>query len=207
MNQSLKNSELVREHIEHLLPTDKVIDTDKLNINLKYLCDTTKEINPDVPLSMSLVFALYNMSNFASQFQWKINLNGSKIPTNAVCFLLSKSGNGKDSTLNIQRKALSAGYVIIEQEREENAKEVARKISIEKDDDDSNWQKYYKQPSALENTVSTIEGMVSRLNMFAANGLGMPTVISTEIGSELQSNPNITDNIRFISELYDGGGY
>jgi len=207
MNQSLKNSELVREHIEHLLPTDEVIDKEKLNINLMYLTDASKEINPDVPISMTTVFGIYSMSNFASQFQWKINMNGSKIPVNAVCFLLSKSGNGKDSTLNAQRKAMDPGYVVLEQERESVAQTKAREAAEQADGDASNWQKHYKPPMPLENTISTVEGMVSRLNAFAQAGLGMPTVISTEIGSELGSNPNIADNIRLISELYDVGEY
>ena len=206
-SQALKNAELVRKQIDHLLPTDEGINIDKLNINLRYLVQAPKEINPDLPLSMSLPFGIYTMANFASQFQWKINLNGSKISTNAICFLLSKSGAGKDSTLKIQKHCIDSGYAVIDQEREDSAKTRARAKAEEEDGEASNWQKHFKPPLPLENTISTVEGMVSRLNAFASAGLGMPTIITTEVGSELQTNPNITDNIRLISELYDTGDY
>jgi hypothetical protein len=52
MNNHLKTAELVREHIDHLLPTDTVINKDKLNINLSYLVDVSKDINSGIPLSM-----------------------------------------------------------------------------------------------------------------------------------------------------------
>ena len=93
-NTHLKTAELVRTHIDHVLPSNDVIDKEKLNINLKYMVDVSKDISADVPLSMAVIFGIYNMANFISQFQYRINLNGSKIPPNVVGFLLSKSGAG-----------------------------------------------------------------------------------------------------------------
>jgi hypothetical protein len=203
MNNHLKTADLVREHIDYLLPTDTVIDKDKLNINLSYLTDVTKDINTDIPLSMSVIFGLYAMSNFASQFQWKLNLNGSRIPNNMVGFLLSKSGNGKDSSMSAMRKALDPGYALIEGKREEAARKKAQDRADAEGED--NWQKYYKEPQPLDNSISTVEGLTSRLNNFSAAGLGMPSVMVSELGSELQTNPNMSDNIRLISECFDTG--
>jgi len=205
INNYIKTAELVREHIEEYLPTDKRIDKEKLNINLAYMIDTSKDINSGIPVSMATLIGLYSMSNFASQFQWKINLGGSKIPTNVIAFLLAGSGGGKDSTVNSQRKALDPGYVIIDQHREELSKERARSRAEEEDGDDTNWQKYYKDPMPLENSISTVEGLTFRLNEFSKAGLGMPSVYVGELGSELQTNPNMADNIRLLSELFDTG--
>ena len=203
-NNYLKTAELVREHIEEYIPEKGRIDKDKLNINLSYLVDVSKDIN-SIPISMAVSFGIYSMANFISQFQWKINLGGSKIPTNTISFLLSGSGNGKDSTVNAQRKAMDAGYILIEGKREEANKERAKARAEEEDGDDSNWQKFYKEPLPLENSISTVEGLTYRLNTFSKAGLGMSSIYSGELGSELQGNPNMTDNIRLLSELFDTG--
>lgn len=203
MNVHLKNAELVRVKIEDYLPPKGAMDFDKLNINVRYLINTSKHIS-QIPLSMAAVFAQYSMANFASQFQWKINLDGSKIPTNVISFLLSSSGNGKDSTANAQEAALSPGYTVIEQYRKDVAMDRAR-AKAEVEGEPESFMKHYKEPLPLENSISTAEGLTSRLNQFSSDAIGMPSIMVSELGSELQSNPNMTDNIRLISELYDAG--
>jgi len=57
----------------------------------------------------------------------------------------------------------------------------------------------------LKNSLSTVEGLTTRLNKFQEDGIGMPSVYVGELGSELQTNPDIIGNIRLLSELYDLG--
>jgi len=205
MNIHLKNSEIIRKEIEHLLPPKGPIDFEKLNINVRYLINTSADISSGIPLSMNSLIANYSMSNFISQFQWKMQLGSSKIPTNMVGFLLSGSGKGKDSTISAQSKALAPGYIVIEQKRKEKAVEAAKKRAEVEDGETTNWLKFFKQPQPLENAISTVEGLTSRLNNFASAGIGMPSILVSELGSELATNQNMTDNIRLIAELYDEG--
>ena len=93
-NPHLKNSGIVREHIDHLLPEDGPIDFKKLNIHVQYLVNCSKDMSSGIPLSMSSIIAQYTMANFISQFQYKFKLGNSKIPTDMVGFLLAGSGNG-----------------------------------------------------------------------------------------------------------------
>jgi len=205
-NIHLRNAEMVREKIDHLLPGKGPIDFTKLNIHVQFLINCSKDISSGVPLSMSSLIAQYTMANFASQFQYKFQLGNSKIPTNVVGFLLAGSGASKDSTVSAQAKAMDPGYLIIEQHRKDAAVDTAKRKAEEQDGEDGTaWGKYYREPLPLENSISTVEGLTSRLNVFAKDGIGMPSVYVGELGSELQSNPNMSDNIRLISELFDEG--
>jgi len=145
------------------------------------------------------------MANFASQFQFKFKLGASRIPTNMVGFLLAGSGASKDSTVSAQAKAMDPGYLVIEQHRRDKGIQRAKDRASAEDGDDSNWHKYFKEPQPLENAISTVEGLTNRLNNFASDGIGMSSVYVGELGSELATNPNMTDNIRLISELFDEG--
>jgi len=201
----LVNAQIVREKIDHMLPAEGPIEFDKLNYNMQMLINCPKAISYGIPLSMSAAIAAFQMANFASQFQLKLKLGNSKIPTNAIVFVLSGSGNGKDAAIGAMEKAMDFGYNIIQQEREKKARKAAEARAEQEDGDNSNWQKFYKEPQPLFNAISTVEGLTSRLNQFARDGIGMPSVVVSELGSELQTNPNMTDNIRLISEVYDEG--
>ena len=204
-NRHLENAEIVRQKIDHLLPGKGPIDFDRLNINVRHLVNCSRDISSGVPLSMSSLIAQFSMANFASQFQYKILLGKSKVPTNVVGFLLASSGIGKDSTVFAQEKALNMGYMVIDQHRNEVAKQRAKDRANAEDGEDANWNKYFKAPQPLSNAISTVEGLTARLNNFARDGIGMPSIYVGELGSELASNPNMTDNIRLISELFDLG--
>jgi len=178
----LRNAELVREKIGDLLPGDGPIDFNKLNYNVRQLVNTPKAISSGIPLSMSALVANYQMATFASQFQNKIMLDSSKVPTNMVGFVLATSGLGKDSTVNAMEDAMAMGYAIIDQYREDKAREQAREKAETADGDEGNWMQYYKKPEPLSNAISTVEGLVSRLNRFARAGIGMPSVYVGELG-------------------------
>lgn len=201
----LVNAAMVREQIEHLLPGEGAIEFDKLNFNMQQLVNCPKSISSGIPLSMSSVIAAYQMANFASQFQIKLNLDGSKVPCNMVGFVLAGSGIGKDSTVFAMEKAMDPGYLVIEEKRRETAKEAAKRKAEQEDGEPDSWARFFKEPLPLTNSISTAEGLTSRLNQFARDAIGMPSVYVGELGSELGSNPNMTDNIRLISELFDLG--
>ncbi len=95
MNENyLRQAEMLRAEISEYLPAAGALNKEKLNINLQYLIDVPKGMNTDIPLSMAALFGIYQMSNFTSQFQYKIHLDESRIPCNMIGFLLAKSGQG-----------------------------------------------------------------------------------------------------------------
>jgi len=204
-NVHLKNAEIARGVIQDLLPVKGPIELDELNYCVQQLVNSSKSVQSGVPLSMTSIFANYTLSNFISQFHLRFDLNGSLIPVNMIGFLLSSSGKGKDSTIGAQERAMERGYNAIESFRKEKEIDRAKRMAEEKDGDASMWKQYYKNPMPLANSISTVEGITYRLNQFKRDGVGMPSLFISELGSELQTNPDITGNIRLLSELYDAG--
>ena len=181
-NKNLKNAELVRKKIEPLLPREGPIDFEKLNYNMQMLINTPKGISSGIPLSMSSLIAAYQMAQFASQFQIRLLLDGSKIPTNLVGFVLAGSGIGKDSTVYAMENAMHMGYNVIEEYRKGKAKEAAQAKAEQEDGDSSAWIRFYREPQPLSNSISTVEGLTSRLNQFSRDTIGMPSVYVGELG-------------------------
>lgn len=204
-NIHLNNAEIARKVIEDHLPSKGIIELDNLNYFVQQLVNSTKNIQNNIPLSMSTIFANYTLANFISQFQVRIDLDGSLIPVNMVGFLLSGSGLGKDSTITGQERAVEKGYNVIQRYRENIYKERATKTAEEKEGDPGMWRQFFKHPEPLQNSISTVEGLSKRLNNFKRDGIGMSSILVSELGSELQTNPDITGNLRLISELFDMG--
>lgn len=177
------------------------------NPHVKDLVEIGQAMNPSLPKSMLRMMAIYEMSNFVSQFQWKIKLGTTLIPVNVIGLVIAKSGAGKDSSRKEMEKSLAIGYASIERERKEiyiaKAKIAARDAGVE--NPDQYYHKFMKRIAPIKNAISTAEGITSRLNQFQRDGIGMPTIFSGELGSELQTNSYIIDNIRLLSELFDLG--
>ena len=93
-NIHLQNAEIARDVIKDFLPGSNSMEFDRLNYCVQQLVNCTKNIQSGIPLSMSTLFANFTLSNFISQFQVRINFDGSAIPTNMIGFLLSGSGVG-----------------------------------------------------------------------------------------------------------------
>ena len=164
-----------------------------------------RTLNASIPMSMLKTMSAYELANLVSQYQWKIDLDGSLIPTNMISLVFLKSGGGKDSSRFAIEKALQHGYDLIEELRENKAIEKAKYIAEQKGDSEDEYEKHLKKLFPLKNSLSTVEGLTTRLNAFQNDGIGMPSIYSGEFGSELQTNRDIIDNIRLISELYDLG--
>lgn len=163
-------------------------------------------ISGEVPDKLKIAIALSELITFAGHLRKPIMLSdGQLVPVNAITFALSASGTSKDKSLNSIRKALGTAYDHLEEERTEFAKEKARNMAILEGDTEANWSKYYVAPKPLQAGLGTVEGLMHHFADIAANKKGAGSVLSTEIGAELQTNGNMTDIIKIISVAYDLG--
>lgn len=185
-----------------------------------YVKDRTKELGPfppivqkgintiagEVPFNLKLAITLSELITFASHLRKPIRLyDGTLVPTNAIVFALSGSGTSKDRTLNTLRRALSTAYIHLEEYRKDFAREKAENIALLEGDSADNWQKYYKAPKPLQAGLGTVEGLLHHFADIAQNPIGAGSIMTSEIGAELQSNAAMTDIIKVISVAYDLG--
>ena len=163
-------------------------------------------ISGDVPYKLKLAITLSELITFSSHLRKPIELyDGTLVPTNAIVFALSASGTSKDKSLNTIRKSLSTGYEQLEEYRKEYARDKAEKMAILDGADREEWQKYYQAPKPLQAGLGTVEGLMHHFADIGENPMGAGSIMSSEIGSELQTNGAITDIIKIISVAYDLG--
>lgn len=163
-------------------------------------------IQGDIPFKLKLSITLSELITFSSHLRKPIELHdGTKVPTNAIVFALSGSGTSKDKSLNAVRKSLSYAYQHIEDERKEFAQKKAENAAKLAGDDPENWQIYYKAPKPLQSGLGTVEGLMHHFADISANPTGAGSIMSSEIGSELQNNGAMADIIKVISVAYDLG--
>lgn len=185
---------------------------DKKSFFIKELPDILNKlveaITGDLPYKMKVSIAASECVVFASQMRRNIILqDGTKVPTNAISFVLSSSGTNKDRTANAVRKCFSSGYNLINEYRDTFA---IAKAKIEAEDNgdsdpDTTFKRYYQKPKPLFASVGTVEGMISYMNKLEQDEWGAAYIYSGELGSELQTSSIIVDNIRLLSEMYDLG--
>lgn len=160
----------------------------------------------EVPFKLKLAISLSELITFSSHLRKPIKLyDGTLVPTNAIVFALSASGTSKDKSLNAIRKSLKDGYEQLEEYRKEFAREKAENIARLEGDGPEEWQKYYVAPKPLQSGLGTVEGLMHHFADIASNPLGAGSIMSSEIGSELQNNGSMTDIIKTISVAYDLG--
>lgn len=163
-------------------------------------------IQGDIPFKLKLSITLSELVTFSSHLRKPIELHdGTKVPTNAIVFALSGSGTSKDKSLNAVRKSLSYAYQHIEDERKEFAQKKAENAAKLAGDDPENWQIYYKAPKPLQSGLGTVEGLMHHFADISSNPTGAGSIMSSEIGSELQNNGAMADIIKVISVAYDLG--
>ena len=163
-----------------------------------------------IPYRMKIALAISEIMLFASQFRINIkHWNDSIIPINSIMFCIAKSGASKDSSLKAARKCFSGAYDIINNYRKEaaihRAQEQAREAGNDLPDKFIGYKDYYIPPNPLFIAISTPEGFIQHLNDLSKDELGSGYVYSGEVGTELATNPNMTDTIKLIAELYDEG--
>lgn len=164
----------------------------------------------NIPDKMKLSIAVSEFILFAGQFRRNIkHWNESLIPINAISFVISESGSGKDSSVNTMRKNFQDGYNLIEEIREKKAIEKAIQKSkdnnLAKPYDRDTYIKFYHKPTPLFVSPSTPEGFVQHLNELDKDTIGSTVVYSGEIGGELENSPVIIGMFQLLSELYDEG--
>lgn len=157
-------------------------------------------ITGQVPEKLKLAVVLSELITFCSHLRKSAELgDGTKVPSNAFVFALSASGTAKDRSVNACRAALSSAYEHLETMRIQHAEEVAR---IK---DPIDWKEHYKKPCELHTGLGTVEGLVRHFKEISRGLLGAGYVMSSEIGTELQTNPDITNIIKMLSISYDLG--
>ena len=160
----------------------------------------------EIPFKLKLAITLSELITFSSHLRKPIELfDGTLVPTNAIVFALSGSGTSKDKSLSTIRKSLESGYNQLEQGRKDFARERAEKVALLEGDGPEHWQKYYIAPKPLQAGLGTVEGLMHHFAEIAENPMGAGSIMSSEIGTELQTNGSMTDIIKTIAVAYDLG--
>jgi hypothetical protein len=163
-------------------------------------------ISGDVPYKLKVAIVLSELITFASHLRKPIALyDGTLVPTNAIVFALSASGTSKDKSLNTLRKSLHTAYTQLEEHRKEYAKDKAEKVAVLNGGKKEDWQNFYVPPKPLQAGLGTVEGLMHHFADIGENPMGAGSIMTSEIGSELQNNGSITDIIKTISVAYDLG--
>lgn len=164
----------------------------------------------NVPKRMKQTIAVSEIMLLASQFRRNIHhWDGGEVTINSVAFIITGSGQNKDSSVNAARKCFTPAYDMINHKRTITAKARAKAQASEAGDDTpyewSVYKKYYRAPNPLFVAPSTPEGFIQHLNDLDADGIGSGFLYSGEFGAELATNPLMVENIKVLAELYDLG--
>ena len=163
-------------------------------------------ISGEIPFNLKLAIVLSELISFASHLRKPIRLyDGTLVPTNAIVFALSASGTSKDKSLNTLRKSLQVGYDKLEDTRRDYARKKAEEIAKLEGDGPEDWQRFYKEPKPLQAGLGTVEGLMHHFADVESNPLGAGSIMSSEIGSELQANAGMVDIIKTVAVGYDLG--
>jgi len=163
-------------------------------------------ISGEIPFKLKLAIVLAELITFTSHLRKSIRLyDDTLVPTNAIVFALSASGTSKDKSLSTLRKALRIGYEEIEDQRREFARTKAENLARLEGEGPEEWRKYYNEPKPLQAGLGTVEGLMHHFAEIGQNPIGAGSILSSEIGSELQANGSMVDIIKTIAVAYDLG--
>ena len=163
-------------------------------------------ISEGATLRLKLGVVLAELVTFASCLRKPIKLyDGTIVPVNSIVFALSGSGSSKDKSLNAVRKSLSKGYEKLQQKRLAAAEKDAKKKAKAFGDSVDDWRKHYKQPKPLQAGLGTVEGLMQHFSDISEGEYGAGAVLTSEIGSELQTNGQLSEIIKAVSVAYDLG--
>lgn len=180
----------------------------------KYTPEIVKAIVESIPSNISTkikqALAISEIITFISQFRINIrHWNESIIPINAITFCIAQSGAAKDSSLKAARACFKQGYNIINKYRNDSAVkraiELARESGYEFPEKFASYKDFYIAPNPLFVNIGTSEGFIQHLNDLSNDEIGSGFITSSEIGSDLNSDPNLQVILKNISELYDMG--
>lgn len=165
----------------------------------------SKIIPGNIPHKMKVLMAATELVVFAGHLRKPIMWHGSEIPVNTISFLVGGSGSGKGLSIKSISSILKGGYDLIDLAREENAKRLAVEDAEADGKKGSEWRKYYSKPRDLKSAVSTLPGTMKHLAALEKGTLGSGYMYVDEIGSELASNKDLSENIVALAIGYDSG--
>jgi len=178
----------------------------------KHLRDVIKAISfPTIDPRMKAVVAVAQITAFASQFRRNIQLwdDVTEVPVNAISFVITGSGAGKDSSVKAARKCFKSGYSLVEQAAEEKAIQMA--IAAAKEEgapnptDEAIYRQYLKPVPPIDIMPTTGPGLIQHINDIGEIELGAGFMYSGEFSDELAYNQDMVENIKTLSEIYDTG--
>lgn len=163
-----------------------------------------------VPDKMKYVIATSQLINFAAQFKRNIALrDGTLVPINAISFVIAPSGLGKDSVVRAAKNPFKTGFKKIEKARIQKAIKAAIKAAQAAGEDPPNepaiYEQYMLPIPPIDITPTTGPGLIKHVNDIAALELSSGFIYAGEFSLELQSNPDMVENIKTLSEVYDLG--
>ena len=163
-------------------------------------------ISVEAPYKMKMAIALTELIAFTSHLRKPIRLmNGTEVPVNCISFILAKSGVSKDSSMNMVRDGLTKAYTLIDEVRKDDAIERARRKAVIEGKKEEMWQQFYVAPRELLAGLATQEGLMAHFASLESGKHGGGYIQSSEIGTELLTNGNMTDIIKTVAIAYDLG--
>ena len=180
----------------------------EINSNIQRIINAI--VYPTVNPRMKAVIAIAQLSNFASQFRRNLLLwDDASIPLNAISFVITGSGDNKDSSIKAARKCFTSGFQMIENKRKSIATTKAIAAAKEAGEEPANEYDIYKaylQPiPPIDIAPTTGPGLVQHINDIGELGISSGFVTSSEFSDELAYNQDMIENIKILSEIYDTG--
>lgn len=127
-----------------------------------------------VPDKMKMTIAASELVTFASQFRRNImHWDGASVPVNSISIILTGSGKNKDSSVRAVRKAFKDSYSLINETRDNLAKEEAKRLA--KEAGETAWQPFYEsvtKPAPIFISPTTEAGLVDHVNDLGRYPLG-----------------------------------
>ena len=189
-------------------------DLGAFTTEVPYIVDImTKSIPAEVPKNLALTIVLSEISAFLCSFRNNILMNtpskklSTKVPTNTYIFSLSPSGISKDRTKNTIHKLLEGGYKELDKRIKADLKSNAKAMAIAEGDEEANYYQYMEAPIDPEFKFGTTAGVASEISDIGnKQRLGSPTLLSSEIGSDLATRgEELIKTFTILSDLYDMG--
>lgn len=178
----------------------------------KYLKNVIEAISfPTIDPRMKSVVSVAQITAYASQFRRNIQLwdDTTEVPVNAISFVITGSGAGKDSSVKAARKCFKSGYEEIEKASTakaiSQAVEAANEEGLPNPEDEAIYKQFLKPVPPVDIMPTTGPGLIQHINDIGEVGLGAGFMYSGEFSDELAYNQDMVDNIKTLSEIYDTG--
>lgn len=164
----------------------------------------------NVPQRMKATIAVSELITYASQFRRNVELNdGTSVPINSVAFVITGSGNNKDSSVRAARKCFKPGYTsLLSKRAEDNRRQAIRQAQndgVEPAEELESYKNYLKPEPPIFTSVASGPAFIQHINDLGEHEIGAGLVYSGEFADELAYNLDMAECIKVLSETYDLG--